>query len=163
MFVNNSYDTPDISNQATTNLFVSECLSILTEEWKEKCNVTIISLAPAGTEYKEYFQSCNQYVFPNFGNVDSTENNAFFADIVKKENIDIILHPYVTNYGLNQLCVNICKKCNIKLITALHFSVTHNNDILKSYFFNHYRLGKNPIKWLKEILLYTKYHIKTID
>ena len=140
---------------------IKRVLSILTEEWKDKCNVTIISLAPAGTEYKEYFNTCNKYLFPNSENVNSTENITFFSEVVKKEKIDIILHPYVTNIDLNNLCVNICRNHNIKLITALHFSVTHNNDLLKSYFFNHYRLGANPINWLKDLLIYAKYHFKT--
>ena len=139
---------------------IKRVISILTKEWKKECNVTIVSVAPKGTEYN-FFGNVSQHILPNCDNIFSVENEEFFSNIIKKENIDIILHPYVLERGLTQLCIRIKEKENVKLITALHFAPTHYSDILKNFFFNRYRLGNCIIAWIKEIALYIKFQLYT--
>lgn len=139
---------------------IKRVISILSREWTKVCNITIISIAPQGTEYK-MFGKVSQYIFPDINNILSKENETFFSNVIKQEKIDIILHPYVLEKELTQLCINIRKKHELKLITALHFAPTHNSDILRSFFFNTYRLEGNLVSWIKEVAIYSKYLLYT--
>lgn len=139
---------------------IKKAISILTKDWDGKCNVTIVSAAPQGTEY-DIFGKVSQYILPNSDNIFSVENEEAFSYIIKKEEIDIILHPYVLERGFTQLCIRIKEKEDIKLITALHFAPTHDSDLLKNFFFNRYRLGNNITTWIKEFALYIKFQLYT--
>lgn len=139
---------------------IKRVISILTNEWYRDCSITIISFAPQNTHY-EIFGNVIQYIFPNPNNILSAENHEFFSNVIEKEHIDIVLHPYTLTSEINQLCINIKKVTGVKLITALHFAVTHENDILRHYFFNKYRLGDNYANWIKELFLYIKYQLYT--
>ena len=139
---------------------IKRVISILSREWTKVCNITIISIAPQGTEY-QMFGKVSQYIFPDINNILSKENETFFSNVIKQEKIDIILHPYALEKELTQLCINIRKKHELKLITALHFAPTHNSDILRSFFFNTYRLEGNLVSWIKEVAIYSKYLLYT--
>lgn len=139
---------------------IKRVISILTNEWCRDCSITIISFAPQDTRY-EIFGNVAQYIFPNPNNILSRKNHEFFSNVIEKEHIDIILHPYTLTSEINQLCYNIKELTGVKLISALHFAITYNSDILKSYFFNKYRIGKKPIAWIREAMLYIKYQLVT--
>lgn len=139
---------------------IKRVISILAKEWERECNVTIVSVAPQGTKY-DIFGKVSQYILPNSDNVLSAENEDYFSNIINTKKIDIILHPFVQEKDLTQLCINLREKENIKLITALHFAPTHDRDILKNFFFNKYRLGNNINAWIKEIALYIKFQLYT--
>ncbi len=139
---------------------IKRVLSILTNEWIGKCNITIVSVSPQGTKYN-YFGDVKQYILPDNVNLLSEENHKYFCEIVKHEYINIILNPYAHIKELTQLCIDIKNREGIKFITALHFSITHDVDILNSYFFNKYRVENKPVAWIKECFLFLKYHLYT--
>lgn len=139
---------------------IKRVISILSKEWTKECNITIISVAPEGTRY-QMFGKVSQYIFPDIDNILSKENETFFSNVIRQEKIDIVLHPYALEKELTQLCVNVRKKHELKLITALHFAPTHNSDILRSFFFNTYRIKGNWVSVAKEVALYIKYLLYT--
>ena len=139
---------------------IKKVLSLLTREWCKECKIHIVSFAPIGTHY-EIFGKSTQHIFPNFNNILSDENIYFLSQIIQHEKIDIIFHPFTMNNELTKLCVRVKQKENIKLISAIHFSITYKTDLIKNSFFNKYRLGYNPIKWAVDLLLYCKYYIIT--
>lgn len=140
---------------------IKRVISILAKEWENYCDVVILSMAPNGTKYS-IFGKAVQKLFPNSSDTISEENINYLVECINKFNIDIIFQPYVLqNDNLTKLCIKAKEKTNVKLVTALHFAVTFNNDLIKSYFFNKYRLSRNPVSWIKEILLYIKYHTYT--
>ena len=139
---------------------IKRVISILAKEWERECNVTIVSVAPQGTEY-DIFGKVSQYILPNSDNILSAENEDYFSNIINTKKIDIILHPYAQEKNFTQLCIEIKKRWDVKLITALHFSVMNNSKTLRSYFFNRYRLDNSVIAWIKEIALYIKFQLYT--
>ena len=137
---------------------IKRVISILSKEWGKKCNVFIISVAPKGTKY-DIFNGSSLFFLPNCKNILTKENEEFFSNVIKQNKIDIILHPYALETEFTKLCIRIKQTEKVKLITALHFSPTHDSQIFHSYFFNTYRLGNNIITWIKELALYIKYHL----
>lgn len=135
---------------------IKRVISILVKEWENECNIVIISVAPIGTRY-DIFGKAKQRIFPNTKDILSCENIEYFKEVIQESNIDIILQPYANNEVLTRLCVKIKQELNTKLFIAVHFAITYQEDILKSYFFNRYRIGGSIVKWIKEILLYLKY------
>ncbi|MEE1090992.1 MAG: hypothetical protein UH103_06165, partial [Paludibacteraceae bacterium] len=61
---------------------------------------------------------------------------------------------------LTRLCAKVKKETGVKLISTLHFSITHLNDIAKEMFFVKYRLGSNPINYLRDVLLWGNYWLR---
>ncbi len=139
---------------------IKRVISILSKEWEGLCNITIISVAPKGTEYT-IFGKVSQYILPNIDEILSKKNEEFFSNVIKKEKIDIILHPYAQEKAFTQLCINVKEKRNVRFITALHFAIMNDSKTLDSYFFNKYRLRNNVISWIKEIALFIKYQLYT--
>lgn len=134
--------------------------SILAKEWIKECNVCFLAFSPKDNQVKE-IEGIPQYHFPLPENILVEENVDYFTKFIKKHNIDIILHQHSDNVQFTELCIRVAKKENIKLITSLHFAITHKNDIAKRAMFIKYKLGASPIAWIKDFVLFIKFHLYT--
>ncbi len=136
---------------------VSSCLA---KKWLETCNVCFITFSPQNNQIKE-IEGIPQYHFPNPQDILANENIDYFNTLVEKNNIDIILHQHCNIPEFTELCANVAERKNVKLISTLHFAPTHKNDIAKNIFFIRYKLNKSLIAWIKDLLLFSKYHTYT--
>ena len=134
--------------------------SILAKEWIKECNVCFLAFSPKDNQVKE-IEGIPQYHFPLPENILAEENVDYFTQFIKEHNIDIILHQHSDNVQFTELCIRVAKKENIKLITSLHFAITHKNDIAKRAMFIKYKLGASPIAWIKDFVLFIKFHLYT--
>ena len=132
--------------------------SILAKEWIKECNVCFLAFSPKDNQVKE-IEGIPQYHFPLPENILAEENVDYFTQFIKEHNIDIILHQHCDNVQFTDLCIRVAKKENIKLITTLHFSITHKNDIAKKAMFIKHKLGASPIAWIKDAIFFLKYHL----
>ncbi len=134
--------------------------SILAKEWIKECDVCFLAFSPKDNQVKE-IEGIPQYHFPLPENILAEENVDYFTQFIKEHNIDIILHQHCDNVQFTELCIRVAKKENIKLITSLHFAITHKNDIAKRAMFIKYKLGASPIAWIKDFVLFIKFHLYT--
>lgn len=134
--------------------------SHLAKEWSKECHVFFITFSPKDNQIKQ-IEDIPQYHFPNPQDILADENLDYFTAFVKKNNIDIILHQHCDIADFTELCARIAQKERIKLVSTLHFALTHTNDVAKESFFIRYKLGKSPSAWIKDLLLFSKYHLYT--
>ena len=134
--------------------------SILAKEWVKECNVCFMAFSPKDNQVKE-IEGIPQYHFPIPENILTEENINYFTAFLKEKNINILLHQHCDNAQFTELCIRVAQKENIKLITTLHFSVTHKNDIAKKAFFIKYKIGKSTIAWIRDFILFVKFHLYT--
>ena len=134
--------------------------SHLAKKWAEVCNVCFITFSPQEYQIKD-IDGIPQYYFPNPQDILTKENVDYFAAFIKEKKIDIILHQHCNIPEFTKLCAIVTEKKNVKLVSTLHFAITHKNDIAKESFFIRYKLGKSLSAWIKELLLFSKYHIYT--
>lgn len=134
--------------------------SILAKEWIRECDVCFLAFSPKDNQIKE-INGISQYHFPIPENILAEENIDYFTAFVRNNNIDIILHQHCDIPDFTELCARVAGKEKIKLVSTLHFAPTHKNDIARKSFFIKYKLGKSPIAWIKDLLLFSKYHLYT--
>lgn len=140
---------------------VKRVSSILGNEWKkEGCAVQFMTYL-SGSDFRfDNIEGIAQSFLPNNKVIDCTENFDYFVQYVRENKIDIILHQFADSEELTRLCAKVKKETGVKLISTLHFSITHLNDIAKEMFFVKYRLGSNPINYLRDVLLWGNYWLR---
>ncbi len=134
--------------------------STLAKEWDKDCNVYFITISPIDEQFKE-MNGIPQFHLPEPNNVLSKKNFEFFTTFIREKKIDIILNQHSENIDFTKLCAQVAKMMNIKLVSTLHFSITHKNDTIKNAFFIKYKLGNSPIAWLKDFIIFIKFHLYT--
>ena len=135
--------------------------SILGRRWKEiGHNVMCLCYVYGGDFRPQEMLGLKQQFLPNSEVIDCKENFDYFVNCVKEHNIDIVLHQFADSIELTRLCIRVKDATNIKLISTLHFSINSLNDTAKELFFVKYRLGNNPLNWLKDTLLFCNYHLR---
>lgn len=134
--------------------------SILAKEWIKECDVCFLAFSPKDNQVKE-IDGIPQYHFPIPENILANENVDYFTKFIKEHNIDIILHQHSDNVQFTELCIRVAKKENIKPVTTLHFAITYKNDTAKRAMFIKYKLGASPIAWIKDFVLFIKFHLYT--
>lgn len=132
--------------------------SILAKEWIKVCNVYFLAFSPKDNQVKD-IEGIPQYHFPVPEDILANENVDYFTKFVKENKVDIILHQHSDNAQFTELCIRVSQNENIKLITTLHFSITHKNDIAKKVMFIKYKLGASPVAWIKDAIFFFKYHL----
>lgn len=140
---------------------VKRVSSILGNEWKKGGDVVQFMTYLSGSDLRfDNIEGIVQNFLPNNRVIDCTENFDYFVQIVRENKIDIILHQFADSEELTRLCAKVKKETGVKLISTLHFSITHLNDIAKEMFFVKYRLGSNPINYLRDVLLWGNYWLR---
>lgn len=88
----------------------------------------------------------------------SESNKNYLLQYIKENNIDILFNPFMDCEDVTRLTFEVSKVCNVKLVTAWHFSPSHFTDIVDNSLFVRYKLG-NPIKqFIIDSLLWLKWH-----
>lgn len=140
---------------------VKRVSSILGNEWKKEGNVVQFMTYLSGSDLRfDKIEGIVQCFLPNNSVIDCSENFDYFVQIVRENKIDIILHQFADSEELTRLCAKVKKETGVKLISTLHFSITHLNDIAREMFFVKYRLGNNPINYLRDLLLWGNYWLR---
>ena len=132
--------------------------SILAKEWIKECNVCFIAFTPKEKQIKE-ISGIPQFHFPEPNNILSEKNQEYFVSFIKEFKIDVLLHQQSDIDEFTELCVKVKELTNVKLVTTRHFAITHNNDTIKHSFFIKHRLNKSPLTYLKEFLLFIRFHL----
>ena len=140
---------------------VKRVSSILGNEWKKEGNVVQFMTYLSGSDLRfDNIEGLAQSFLPNNKFIDCPENFDCFVQYVRKNKIDVILHQFADSEELTRLCAKVKKETGVKLISTLHFSITHLNDIAKEMFFVKYRLGNNPLNYFRDALLFCNYHLR---
>ena len=134
---------------------------ILAKQWIEcGCNVRFLCYTAGSDMLFDEVEGIKQDFLPNDKVIDCEENVEFFVNYIRKQNIDIVINQFVDYVDMTRLCVKVKESTDVKLISTLHFSVSHLNDIAKEMFFVKYRLGNNPINYLKDVVLWCNYWLR---
>ena len=140
---------------------VKRVSSILGNEWKKEGHVVQFMTYLSGSDLRfDNIEGIVQCFLPNNSVIVCSENFDYFVQIVRENKIDIILHQFTDSEELTRLCAKVKKETGVKLISTLHFSITHLNDIAKEMFFVKYRLGSNLINYLRDVLLWGNYWLR---
>ena len=140
---------------------VKRVSSILGNEWKKEGHAVQFITYLSGSDLRfDNIEGLVQIFLPNNNVIDCTENFDYFVQYVRENKIDIILHQFADSEELTRLCAKVKKETGVKLISTLHFSITHLNDIAREMFFVKYRLGNNPINYLRDVLLWGNYWLR---
>ena len=140
---------------------VKRVSAILAKQWIEcGCNVRFLCYTAGSDMRFGEIEGIKQDFLPNGNVIDCEENVEFFVNYVKEQNIDIVINQFVDSFEMTRLCVKVKELTSVKLISSLHFSVNSLNDIAKEMFFVKYRLGNNPINYLKDAVLWCNYWLR---
>lgn len=140
---------------------VKRVSSILGNEWKKEGHAVQFMTYLSGSDLRfDNIEGIGQCFLPNNSVIDCSENIAYFVEYVRENKIDVILHQFADSEELTRLCAKVKKETGVKLISTLHFSITHLNDIAREMFFVKYRLGNNPINYLRDLLLWGNYWLR---
>lgn len=100
-----------------------------------------------------------QSFFPDASDYCARENVNFLVNKLNGEDFNILLNPHVEEQSLNELVAEVRPYIGAKVICALHFSPTHNRDVVRESFFISYSLGLDAVAWLRQCALWVKYKL----
>ena len=100
-----------------------------------------------------------QFFFPETSKINTTKNIIFADDFIRRHQIKILLNPHVENHEFCKMTFEIKKATNVKLISILHFCPNHLYEVTRHSYFNQYVLGINPLKWLRDIILWIRFKL----
>ena len=100
-----------------------------------------------------------QSFFPDASDYCARENVDFLVDKLNGEDFNILLNPHVEEQPLNELVAEVRQRIRAKVVCALHFSPTHNRDVVRESFFISYSLGSNALAWIRQCGLWLKYKL----
>ncbi len=100
-----------------------------------------------------------QSFFPDASDYCARENVDFLVNKLNGEDFNILLNPHVEEQSLNELVAEVRPHIGAKVVCALHFSPTHNRDVVRESFFISYSLGLDAVAWLRQCALWVKYKL----
>lgn len=100
-----------------------------------------------------------QVHLPEPTDILSEENKGYLLQLVNERNIDILFNPFMDCKEATRLCFDVSKSCNVKLVTAWHFSPTHFIDVVDNSFFIRYKNGNTLRRYLIDSLLWIKWKL----
>lgn len=140
---------------------VKRVSALLAHQWIGcGCDVRFLCYTAGSDMRFDDVEGIKQDFLPNSDVIDCEENIRFFVNYVKEQKIDVVINQFVDYVDMTRLCVSVKEATDVKLISTLHFSVSHLNDIAKEMFFVKYRLGNNPINYLKDAVLWCNYWLR---
>ena len=100
-----------------------------------------------------------QVHLPEPDDLSSSVNKVFLRRFIQERSIDILFNPFMDCKEATRLCFEVSKSCNVKLVTAWHFSPTHFIDIVDNSFFIRYKNGNTLRRYLIDSLLWIKWKL----
>ena len=132
------------------------CVSLAHQWMQQGINVCFVCIGDTQKRYNTV-AGIPQTHLPNPTDVLSKANKVFLQQLIQEKEIDILLNPFMDCKDATQLCFEVRKTYDVKLVCAWHFSPTHFTDIVDNSFFIRYKLG-NPIqRYLVDSLLWIKW------
>lgn len=134
------------------------CVSLAHQWILQGLNVYFVCIGDFQKSYN-IVDGIPQSHLPNPTDVLSKANKIFLQHLIQEKKIDVLFNPFMHCKEATHLCFEISKVCNVKLVTAWHFSPTHFIDVVDNIFFIRHKLG-NPIqKYIVDSLLWIKWKL----
>lgn len=130
------------------------CISLAKQWIQQEIIVSFICIGDLEKRYNTV-AGIPQVHLPIPTDILSNENQCFLHQLIQEKNIDILFNPFMDCKETTRLCFNVSKVCNVKVVTAWHFSPTHLFDITDNSFFVRYRNGR----YLRDSLLWIKWKL----
>lgn len=132
--------------------------AILGQEWQKAHNVSFIAYCTSPLKYNDVC-GIPQHFLPNEQVLDSDENYKFLLQYLSDQRIDILLNQFCDDRDMTSLCQRVREASGIKLVSTLHFAVTHQTDIISTSFFIQQKEGKAWKRYLLDTMLWMKFHL----
>ncbi len=134
------------------------CVSLAHQWIQQGINVCFVCIGDYQKRYNKV-DGIPQIHLPNPTDVLSNANKNYLQHFIQEGKIDILFNPFMYCKEATHLCFEMTKVCNVRLVTAWHFSPTHNIDVVDNSFFIRYKLG-NPIqRYIIDSLLWIKWKL----
>lgn len=131
---------------------------ILANEW-ESMNIKCHFLTCCNNGDLVNLGNYNNIIIPEkyIGDYDKDVENTVLKFIVRNK-IDIIINQHCDILPITSLLSSLRKQRNIKIVSVFHFSPSHKIDIVRTSYFNPYKLGASVGSWITDSLLFLKYY-----
>lgn len=134
------------------------CVSLAQQWMSQGINVTFVCVGDINKMY-DSVAGISQVHLPFPTVVLSETNKDYLSQYIKEKNIDILFNPFMDCKDATRLTFEVSKECNVKLVTAWHFSPTHFIDIVDNSFFIRYKNGNILRRYLIDSLLWIKWKL----
>lgn len=132
------------------------CVSLAHQWILQGINVCFVCIGDTQKRYNTV-AGIPQTHLPNPTDVLSKANRVFLQQHIQEEKIDILFNPFMDCKDATQLCFEVRKTCDVKLVCAWHFYPTYFTDIVDNSFFIRYKLGNTIQRYLVDSLLWIKW------
>lgn len=134
--------------------------SILGKEWQKKHHVSFISYCTSPLKYK-YDNVCGipRHFLPDDRAMDSEDNYRFLLQYLSDNRIDILLNQFSDEMEMGRLCIRVHEASGIKLVSTLHFAVTHKTDAIRTSFFIRQKEGKAVSRYLLDAMFWMRFRL----
>ena len=134
------------------------CVSLAHQWILQGINVCFVCIGDSQKRYNTV-AGIPQIHLPNPTDVLAKANKVFLQQLIQEEEIDILFNPFMYCKEATYLCFELSKACNVRLVTAWHFSPTHFTAIVDNSFFIRYKLGNPLQRYLVDSLLWIKWKL----
>ncbi|MCC8149667.1 glycosyltransferase [Akkermansia sp.] len=120
--------------------------------------VIFVADSRAGKEAR-YVPAAESFFLPEGGHPESLRNVSFLADLIRQQAIDVVLNQAANIGPFSRLWDEVKKRTDIRLVSAIHFAPLYNIQAAAANFFILPVLGRNPVRWCRNILLWLRFHL----
>lgn len=133
---------------------------ILGHDWLKKGHNVIFLSQYRSKIDKPYKMQCKEFFLPNSNDAVSRDNIKYFIEVLSNNNVEVIINQGSVFPELCNLCKIVKQKFDIPLITAIHYAPLYQVALTENNFFIREKLGYSFTKWIMDVLLYFRYHLR---
>lgn len=134
------------------------CVSLAKQWIPQGMSVCFVCIGDLDKRYNSIAGILQEHL-PKPTDVLSEENKSFLQEFIQEKGIDILFNPFMDSREATRLCFEVYKACNVKLVTAWHFSPTHFTDIVDNSIFIRYKKGSLFKRYLIDSFLWIKWKL----
>ena len=143
---------------------VKRVCAMLGECWMREYGMEVEFLTFTTSELrKPMIGNIPQTFFPDGSRHDAPVNGDFLTETVNGGGFTILLNPHAEEPAVNALVAMVRPRLKARVVSALHFSPTHNYDVVRASFFVRYALGSSLPAWVRQCLLWAKYRLYGLE
>lgn len=101
---------------------------------------------------------CSEYFLPNCDIANTVENIDFFCDLLERYNIEVLLNQASVFPEFCNLCFEVRRRLDIKLVTAIHYAPYYKIAGRENNFFIPEIVGQHITKWIEQIVSFVYFH-----